>query len=417
LQLLNREKSARKDAEAANRTKDEFLATVSHELRTPLNAISGWVQILRRRNIDADSLAHGLETIERNVKVQTKIIEDILDVSRIITGKLRLDIAPVNLAPVIESALDAVRLAADAKGIKLQLALDSEAGCVSGDINRLQQIVWNLVSNAIKFTPRGGTVDVRLARVESQAEIRVSDTGKGISMEFLPFVFERFRQADSTSTRQHSGLGLGLAIVRHLVEMHGGVVQATSGGEGQGATFIVKIPTLAVRGGEEPPRQSASPVPGENSGHPLASADHLVIKDIPRLNGIRVLVVDDDADAREMLEVMLVQFGADVRASISAIEALKVLDRWKPDVLVSDIEMPNEDGYFLIQQVRALEPERGGRIPAVALTGYSRPEDRLRLLAAGYQEHLAKPVEMVQLADAIRSLSGRAERGQYSSVE
>jgi PAS domain S-box-containing protein len=417
LQLLNREKAARKDAETANRTKDEFLATVSHELRTPLNAIAGWVQVLRRRNVDADTLTHGLQTIERNVKMQTKIIEDILDVSRIITGKLRLDIAPVNLAPVIESALDAVRLAADAKGIQLQSALDPGAGFVSGDNNRLQQIVWNLVSNAIKFTPKGGTVNVRLARVESQAEIRVSDTGKGISTEFLPFVFERFRQADSTSTRQHSGLGLGLAIVRHLVEMHGGAVEATSGGDGQGATFTVRIPTLAVSGIEDLPLQSASPAPSDNAEHLFASVTDAALKEIPRLNGIRVLVVDDDADAREMLEIMLVQFGADLKVSVSAKEALKALDHWKPDVLVSDIEMPGEDGYFLIKQVRALPPERGGKVPAVALTGYSRQEDRLRLLAAGYQEHLSKPVEMVQLAEAIRSLSGRAERGHFTSVE
>ena len=415
VRLLAREQAARKEAETANRAKDEFLATVSHEVRTPLNAISGWIQIVRKKDVDPDVLAHGLEVIERNVKIQTKIIEDILDVSRIITGKFSLAVRPVELAPIIEGALDSMRLAADAKGIKISCALDPNTGPVLGDPGRLQQIVWNLVSNAIKFTPTGGEVDVRLALVESHAEIKVRDSGKGITAEFLPYVFERFRQADNTSARQHSGLGLGLAIVRHLVEMHGGAVQATSDGEGRGATFTVRLPVIVVRDVKAPPQTANHLVVSGAEAFTDVSDPALDI--IPHLGGLRVLVVDDDADAREMLEVVLVQFGAEVKASASAQEALEILEQWEPDVLVSDVGMPNEDGYSLIHRIRALDPARGGLTPAIALTGYSRPDDRSQLLAAGYQVYLSKPVDLAQLIDAILSLPGRVNEGHNSSAK
>jgi signal transduction histidine kinase/ActR/RegA family two-component response regulator len=416
VRLLARERNARKEAETANRTKDEFLATVSHELRTPLNAISGWVQILRKKEFDPAFIANGLEIIERNVKIQVKIIEDILDVSRIVTGKLSLNVTTVDLGPIIEAALESVRLAADAKGIKISRTLDARAGSVSGDPGRLQQVIWNLVSNAIKFTPKGGAIDVRLSRVDSQAEIRVSDNGKGISPEFLPYVFERFRQADSTSARQHSGLGLGLAIVRHLVEMHGGTVHASSEGEGKGATFIVRIPFTAVRVMKESSRQ-AEQRKGNAEGSQVIERDGSPADDAAQLSGLRLLIVDDEPDAREMLQVMLGQYGIQVKTSASVQEALELLECWKPDVLISDVGMPNEDGYALILRVRALGHDRGGNIPAIALTGYSRLEDRSQLLAAGYQMHLSKPVELARLVNAIMSLSGRAEGEYYSSVE
>ena len=406
MRLLSREQAARKEAEMANRTKDQFLATVSHELRTPLNAISGWVQLLIKRDVDPQFLAHGLEVVDRNVRMQTKIIEDILDVSRIITGKLSLSVTQVNLVSVIEAALDALRLAADAKGIRLEWALDPDSGPVSGDPARLQQVVWNLISNAIKFTPRGGVVNVRLARAESQVEIVVSDTGKGISNDFLPFVFERFRQADSSSTRHHSGLGLGLAIVRHLVEMHGGTVSAASEGEGRGATFILRLPIMAVRRTEDTVPQSNSNRSGNDTESVFSGRSNLS-DDKAKLSDIRVLIVDDEADARELLEVILLQFGAEVKGATSVQQALEILECWKPDAIVSDVGMPNEDGYSLIQKVRMLEPARGGLTPAIALTGYGRPEDRLQLLSAGYQIHLSKPVEMRQLIDSIASLTNK----------
>ncbi len=407
VRLLGREKAARKEAEAANRSKDEFLATVSHELRTPLNAIAGWVQIMRSKKLNPESYAHGLEIIDRNVKVQTKIIEDILDVSRIISGKLNVTVVPVNLVPVIESALDAMRLAAEARSIRLESSLDPDTCLVSGDPNRLQQIVWNLVSNAIKFTPKDGTVRVRLSRVDSMVEIAVSDTGSGISAEFLPFVFDRFRQADSTSTRQHSGLGLGLAIVRHLVEIHGGTVHAASPGEGHGATFIVRLPLIPSIATDAPaPQTSESVLSPEQDVH-SSGKNKTTLAPESVLRGVRVLIIDDEQDAREMLEAILAQHGAEVRVSGSTDEALKIFDQWVPEILVSDIGMPYEDGYSLIDRVRAREPDRGGNIPAIALTGYARPEDRLRLLSSGYQDYLSKPVEMRSLIDAVANLVGR----------
>jgi PAS domain S-box-containing protein len=411
MKLLAREQAAREEAEAANRAKDEFLATMSHELRTPVNAIYGWAQVLRRVDQDQEVVQRGIEAIERNSKMQSRLIEDILDVSRIITGKFSLDVRPVELVSLIEAALEAVRPAADARMIELRAALDPQVGPVSGDPHRLQQVIWNLLSNAIKFTPRGGRVEIRLERADSQAAIKVTDNGQGISAEFLPYVFDRFRQADTTSSRRHGGLGLGLAIVRHLVEMHGGTAQAFSEGEGQGSTFVVRLPLLALR--QSPLNSTVRDATQANATGPQAAAATVMAaseESTPKLKDIRVLVVDDEADAREMLNLMLRQYGAEVRAAASAREALQVLQQWQPDVLVSDVGMPNEDGYALIDQVRALEPEQGRNIPAVALTGYAGEVDRSRLLAAGYQLHFPKPVEIAKLANAVASLAGQAEK-------
>lgn len=411
MKLLAREQAAREEAEAANRAKDEFLATMSHELRTPVNAIYGWAQVLRRMNQDQEVVRRGIEAIERNSKSQSRLIEDILDVSRIITGKFSLDVRPVDLISLIEAALEAVRPAADARMIELQTALDPQVGLVSGDPHRLQQVTWNLLSNAIKFTPRGGRVEIRLERTDSQAEIKVTDTGQGISAEFLPFVFDRFRQADNTTSRRHGGLGLGLAIVRHLVEMHGGTAKAFSDGEGKGATFVVRLPLLALR--KSPLKSTRRVATQANATESQASAAAVMAASedsAVRLKGIRVLVVDDEADAREMLNLMLKQYGAEVRVAASAREALQMLKQWQPNVLVSDVGMPNEDGYALIDQIRALEPEQGRNIPAVALTGYAGLMDRSRLLAAGYQLHFPKPVEIAELANAVASLAGPTEQ-------
>lgn len=397
-ELLHREHTARKEAEMANRSKDEFLATVSHELRTPLNAILGWAHMLRASALDPTTQTRALETIERNARSQAQLIEDILDVSRIVTGKLRLDVRPVDLPAVVEDAIDAVRPAADAKGIRIETILDPRAGPVSGDPNRLQQVVWNLVNNAVKFTEKDGRVQVRLQRANSHIEIVVSDTGQGIATDFLPYVFDRFKQADATSTRRHGGLGLGLAIVRHLVEMHGGTVRADSPGEGAGATFTVQLPLMIVKTS----RRDRERV------HPVAS-DYAppTEQGVPSLEGLRLLIVDDEPDTLAMLCVILGELQAEVKCCASATEALRLLEEWKPDVLISDIEMPGEDGYQLIRKVRARGEERGGQVPAVALTAYARSEDRMRALSAGYQMHLAKPFEPAELAVVIASVAGR----------
>jgi PAS domain S-box-containing protein len=399
--LLAREQAAKAEAEAANRAKDEFLAVVSHELRTPLNAIYGWIQILRSTKTDRKTSEHALDSMSRNARAQAKIIEDILDVSRIIAGKIRLDVRQVDFAGIIKSAIDTLQPAVDNKGIHLSSSLDPRAGPVSGDASRLQQVVWNLLSNAVKFTPKGGSIDVRLDRVESYVELTVSDTGQGISPDFLPHVFERFRQADSTSTRKHGGLGLGLSIVRHLIEIHGGEVEAHSEGEGRGATFSVSLPLMAVRRDEvasaRNPFLSAQTPNAENR-----SPD----SDIS-LEGLRVLIVDDEPDARDMLDLLLRQCDADVRVTATVSDALEAIVRWKPDVMVSDIGMPVEDGYALINKVRSLKPELGGDTPAVALTGYASPEDRQRLLASGYQAHLTKPVEINDLVKEIVRLASQ----------
>jgi PAS domain S-box-containing protein len=392
--LYRSSQEARKAAERANRAKDEFLATLSHELRTPLTPILGWTVMLRSGTLDQAGLLRGLEVIERNVRAQTQLIEDLLDVSRIVTGKLRVEVRPIELVPVVEAGLDAVRPSAEAKDIALEVKLAPIASKVLGDPDRLQQVVWNLASNAVKFTPKGGRVEVTLARVDSHVQLTVKDNGKGISAEFLPYVFDRFRQADSTSTRKYGGLGLGLAIVRHLVELHGGTVHAESAGADQGATFTVRLPLM-----EERAEPSAPSRPGAESGQASSSM---------RLDGVKVMVVDDELDMRDFLSVSLRQYGADVTALSSVGEAVAALEREKPDVLVSDIGMPGEDGYALIRKVRALGPERGGQVPAAALTGFAAGDDTTRVLSAGYQVHLPKPVEPSRLAQVVGTLAGRS---------
>ncbi|MBN3872790.1 ATP-binding protein [Nostoc sp. JL33] len=395
-QLLESEQTARADAETANRIKDEFLATLSQELRTPLNAIMGWTQLLRSRKLDETTAVRALETIDRNSKSLTQLIEDILDVSRIIRGTLHLNIHQVKLVPLVEAAIDTVRPAAQAKEIRIKCKFDPEVGVVVGDGNRLQQVVWNLLSNAIKFTPKRGRVDVQLKRIQSHVQIRVSDTGAGIAAEYLSHVFERFCQADSSSTRSHGGLGLGLAIVRHLVELHGGTISAQSPGIGLGATFIVNLPMKAVDVEASTAEEVSSVVDAQEANNYL-----------PNLDGLRVLIVDDEADARHLLTTILTEFGIQVIAAASACEALLALQQFRPHILVSDISMPQEDGYTLIKKVRALPTEEGGRIPAVALTAYARAEDRTQALLAGFQLHVPKPVNPGELAAVIANLTGR----------
>jgi signal transduction histidine kinase/ActR/RegA family two-component response regulator len=404
-QLLLSEQAARRDAEAANRMKDEFLATLSHELRTPLNSLVGWAQMLRTRKFDETTTARALETIERNSKSLAQLIEDVLDVSRIIMGKLHLNVRPIELAPAIAAAIDTVRPAAEAKEIEISSVLDREVGLILGDSNRLQQVIWNLLSNAVKFTPKGGRVEVRLSLVNSHAQIQVSDTGMGIAAEFLPYVFERFRQADSSSTRAHGGLGLGLAIVRHLVELQGGTVAAQSAGVGQGATFTVKLPIPATSRVERETRREGSE--RLSALTPLLGED-LIAPAHPRLlEGLRILVVDDEADARELSIAILEQYGATALAVATAGDAIVALALEKPNVLVSDIGMPGEDGYALIRKIRALDAEQGGRIPAVALTAYARADDRTQAILAGFQMHVPKPVNPAELAAVVANLAGR----------
>ncbi len=396
-QLLANEKIARTEAETANRLKDEFLATLSHELRTPLNAMLGWTQLLRSRKFDESITTRALETLDRNTKSLTTLIEDILDVSRIVRGTLHLNLRPVQLASVVEAALDTVRPAAVAKEIHLECRFDPAVGVVIADGNRLQQVVWNLLANAVKFTPVGGRVEVEIERRDSGVQLRVSDTGEGIPANFLPYVFERFRQADSSSTRSHGGLGLGLAIVRHLVELHGGTVTAQSQGIGEGATFIVNLPMKAV---EVEINQSEQLLP-------ILRTDEVADNHIPTLEGLRVLVVDDEADTRELLITMLGEYGAEVIAVASVAEALDTLTHFRPDVLVSDIGMPEEDGYTLIRRVRSLPQKQGGSTPAVALTAHARAEDRTKALLAGFQLHVPKPVNPTELVVVVANLAER----------
>jgi signal transduction histidine kinase/ActR/RegA family two-component response regulator len=391
---------ARKVAEDANRLKDEFLSTVSHELRAPLNAINGWALMLRAGRLDAAESARALETIVRNAKSQNQLIGDLLDVSRIIAGKMRLDVAPLNLGSVIEAAVETVRPAAAAKGIHLSAALDPAADTMSGDAERLQQVVWNLLSNAVKFAPQGGRVEVSLKRVDSHVEIVVADNGRGIKPEFLPYVFEHFRQEDSGTSRRHGGLGLGLAIVRHIVELHGGTARAASEGLGKGATFTVALPVTPV----------CDLSPGESRGE--AADGRLASENPPALAGVRVLLVDDDADMRELTTMILAVGGAEVRTAVSAAEALSACDEWRPDVLISNIGMPGEDGYTLMEKLRARESGRGGHIPAIALTAYGRGEDRLRALSVGYEYHIPKPVEPEELLVAVASLANRTGKNE-----
>src|SRR5439155_14188428 len=376
---------ARAQAEEANRAKDEFLAVLSHELRTPMNAVYGWARMLQMGQIDSATTPRALDAIVRNAHIQLQLIDDLLDVSRIISGKMRLDIRPVDLPRVLESALDAVRPATEAKGVRLQSLIDPSAGPLNGDPDRLQQVVWNLLMNAVKFTPRDGRIQLALQRVGSHLEVVVSDTGAGIRPELLPVIFDRFKQGESGSTRNQGGLGIGLALVRHLVELHGGSVTAESAGEGQGATFRVKLPLVA-----------AAIEPEEDRAHPTAG-EPVPAYHGPSLRGLRVLVVDDDPAALELIATILSRAEAEARLCSSPPEALAMLRSWKPHVLVSDIEMPGEDGYALIRKVRGLAGSDGGQIPAVALTAYGRPEDRVRSLSAGYSMHVAKPVDPVEL--------------------
>jgi PAS domain S-box-containing protein len=400
--LLESERLARSDAERASRMKDEFLATLSHELRTPLNAILGWSQIIRQSN-DANDVAQGLEVIERNARSQSQIIEDLLDMSRIISGKVRLDVQRLDLLAIVNLAIDTARPAADAKGIRVQSVLDPLHNVVvSGDANRMQQILWNFLSNAVKFTPKGGRVQVLLQRIDSHLEISVVDSGEGIKPEFLPHVFNRFHQADSSITRRHGGLGLGLSIAKQLVELHGGLVRVNSEGLGKGSTFTIELPLTVVRPGAESQKSRRHPRVGVELNAP---AD-----DCAEINGVRVLVVDDEPDARALVKRVLEDCNAIVTIAGSVDEAFSLIERSRFDVLVSDIGMPGTDGYSFIKRVRALDKSKGGDIPAIALTAYARAEDRVRAVAAGFTMHVAKPVEPIELITMVAGAAGRTGR-------
>ncbi len=394
VRLLKLERTARQAAEESNRLKDEFLATVSHELRTPLTAILGWSRLLEDGSVDKTLTKQAIETICRNAKAQAQIVDDILDVSRIITGNLYLDLHPMQLAPVVKNAINVVRPTVDAKGIKIEALLDATPALVSGDANRLQQVIWNLLSNAVKFTGNGGRVTVKLSQVGSNVEIAVSDTGQGINREFMPFVFDRFRQADSTTTRHHGGLGLGLAIARHLVEIHGGSIKAESAGEGRGATFTIKLPVI-----EAGVRPAAALPEAREQTAPILTPQ--------LLSGVNVLLVDDDTDTLKLMTTALTRRHANVTAVSSAGEAIQAIRRHRPDVLVSDIAMPGEDGYGLIEKVRSLESNETETIPAVAITAYAKEEDRERALSSGFQIYLAKPVELTELISVVARAARR----------
>jgi len=388
--LYREAEAARAAAEAANRAKDEFLSTLSHELRNPLNAVHGWATLIERGQLGEAQARRAVQIIIRNVDAQIRLVDDLLDMSRVVSGRMRLVVQPVDLRDLIEDALEAVRHAAEAKGIRLQPVLEAPRLLVTGDPGRLQQIVWNLLENAVKFTPKDGRVQVQLQRVRSHVEIIVSDTGQGISADVLPYVFDRLRQGETGSTRGHGGLGIGLGLVRHLAELHGGSVYAESPGEGQGATFVVKLPRMVAEMREQPIAPRETP--------PLEST---------ALTGARIVVVDDDPTAVELIREVLVQAGAEVIECRSADEALQAVAQRRPGVLISDIEMPGQDGYSLIRKVRAQSPERGGKIPAVALTAFGRPEDRIRSLTAGFNIHVSKPVDPAELIAIVASMIGR----------
>ncbi len=393
-----RSSAALTEARAASQLKDEFLATVSHELRNPLAPILTWTQLLRSGTLDAEKSARGLEVIERNVASLSQLIDDLVDVSRVNSGKFRLDVRQIDLLPVIRAAVESQRPASDAKQIRLQLVLDERAGMISGDSERMQQVMANLLSNAIKFTPKGRTVQVRLERADSHVEVSVADTGIGIEPSFLPHVFEPFQQATDGSMRRHGGLGLGLSIVRHIVELHGGEIHAASQGPDKGSTFTVKLPLLGTAAPRSvPPR------------HPIA-VDGIADVRFRRLDHVRVLLVDDEPTANEALQTLLESCGAQVRVVASAAQAILMLDDWRPDVLISDIAMPEEDGYALIRQIRARASDRGGDVPAAALTAYAKIDDRVRILAAGFQMYLSKPADPSELVAVVASLAGRGRR-------
>ncbi|HUS09914.1 MAG TPA: ATP-binding protein, partial [Pyrinomonadaceae bacterium] len=395
--LLVREQAARAEAEQANRTKDEFLATLSHELRTPLSAILGWSHLVRTGKLDEPQMSRAFETIERNARSQSQLIDDLLDVSRIITGKLQIEPRAVDLCGVIDAAIEAVRPAFKAKKIKVETALQA-AGCfVPGDPNRLQQIFWNLMSNAVKFTPEGGTVHVEADRVDSQVRVSVSDSGIGITPEFLPYIFDRFRQADGSTTRVHGGLGLGLSIVKHLVQLHGGAVEVQSEGKDRGTTFTVSLPLVSAMSAEK----SENVVTVQTGGNGLPASFSTL------LDGLRILVVDDEADSRDLVTAIVTRCGGHVKCCESAAEALKTFRAWKPHLLVSDIGMPVEDGYALIAKIRKLRLKLAKEIPAIALTAYATDDDRERSLAAGFQVHIAKPIEPEALVLSIAGAVGR----------
>jgi PAS domain S-box-containing protein len=395
---LAREQDARRHAEEADRLKDEFLATLSHELRTPLTSILGWASMIRNGEVEGSNASRAIETIERNARSQARLIDDLLDVSRIITGNLRLDLHPLNLGPIVEAALDALRPTADVKGIKLQTRFEPNECLVKGDANRLRQVIWNLLSNAIKFTTRGGSVSIYLKCVESTARLTVRDTGDGISAEFLPYVFDRFRQAEGSISRKQGGLGLGLAVARHLVELHGGTIKAESEGLGKGAVFTVDLPMTQERRDPARAEERKREVERRRSR-----------KGVVRLDGVHVLLVEDDDDSRKLLSTMLRRYGARVTSTKSAAEALEVFPGELPDVMISDIGMPDQDGYELVRRLRSLPVEKGGATPAIALTGYASRKDRERALGSGYQKHLAKPIEQAELIAAIAALVGRGD--------
>jgi len=394
--LLVRERDARRHAEEADRLKDEFLATLSHELRTPLTSILGWASMIRNGEVEGANAERAIETIERNARSQARLIDDLLDVSRIITGNLRLELDPLNLAPIVEAAVDALRPTADAKGIGLRMEFAPVSCLVRGDANRLRQVIWNLLSNAIKFTPKRGKVTIALDCVESLARLSVRDTGEGISAEFLPYVFDRFRQAEGSISRKQGGLGLGLAVVRHLVELHGGNVSANSEGLDKGSTFQVELPVAQER---------RDPARAEERRKEIERRRSLGGERVS-LDGIHVLIVEDDEDSRKLLSVMLKQHGAEVTSASSAADAYRLFNEKLPDVLISDIGMPEQDGYELMRRIRKLPVEKGGLIPALALTGYATRKDHDLSLSAGYHRHIAKPIEQGELVAAIASLVG-----------
>jgi PAS domain S-box-containing protein len=405
LQLLDSEREARSQAERASRMKDEFLATLSHELRTPLNAVLGWANILRHGNLQGEELKQGLDIIERNGRVQAQIIEDLLDMSRIISGKVRLDVQWIELSAILNELIETLRSTAQAKGVYLQARLDPFARPISGDPNRLQQVFWNLLNNAIKFTPKGGKVEVLLEHASTEIKVSVIDTGEGIATEFLPYIFDRFQQGDASTTRRHGGLGLGLAIVKQLVELHGGNVRVQSDGLGKGAIFSVRLPLTAVY--SEPEKEAHLPKAKLRENPPMPEVS---------LAGIQVLVVDDEIDARDLVRKLLEMAGATISTAGSASEAMEHIVARRPDVLVCDIGMQEEDGYSLIRRLRAIEKKEERVLPAVALSAYARSEDRTKAIRSGFQIHLAKPVEPAELLAVVNSLAGRAKTNSPAAL-